>query len=276
MEAIIYLLCAYLLIKKEAMKKREDPGYMINKVYIIAFYAWFFYMVLDTIIPIIAPLSYNGEVNVSFLIGYDLQYPSLFIANVLRDIQLICAFIMIIFTYGATQIIKFGEEIGIKKFKRKKILVFFTIATILCLIFDSIEISYNQTLKILTVTNSWELLGPLGWIGFLLYLGLMTYNSMIIFTEYNKNKDILNKWERRKLFYFALGYSLLLAGLYYWIIVPLFGVLFAFNFEKILFNVLGYLIWSLAPLAFYQALKMQKQGKNEEKRSETVSSIENI
>lgn len=267
-ELIIYTLCAILLLKKQKTKSNTEPGNYLRLLYIIAFLSWSIYMILDIVTSLIIGLSITYQ-YIEYLpkwyfpikfTGYFSGFPSVTLANILRDFQMIAAMSMIILTYFATQVIKNGKALAIKKMKDIKIIAFFAITGFTMVFFDMKEIVF-QNPSSMTVSGSWDSLGVEGYLGFLLYIGVMTYSTAIIFNLYMKSsnkKDISVKSIKRKLLGFNIGYLFLSLGMWYWVLEPELQQILNFTLHPIVQETVGHILWIIAPIAFYFALRADK------------------
>lgn len=253
-EAIVFIICAYLLKIKD--KKPNHPGYEIYKSLLSAFIIWIFYMIVDILVPIVAPLSFRtetldfGALDAVTFMGYLTEYPSLFAANVMRDMQSVLAAIFIISTNKIAFITKYGCEKGLKMFKRKIRYIIYALSSLLIVLFDTTGVIIYENFSVETIYyfNNGAVLGMLT------FLVVITKACGILIAEYIKGRDLLSDSERRLLKLFCLGYSFLAIGMWYWIIIPLIIP----NHKRLIFQSIGHFVWSLAPVTLYMALK----GKN--------------
>ncbi len=267
-EASIYLLCYFLLVKKQKMKDTSDPGYLLNNVYMKVFLFWALYMVFDTISGVIVPLSLPDNMSDLVISGvkieyFQVNYISWIIANILRDLQLIFSILHLKYTYTGSQIIKYGEEKGHKEAKKKYITGFYIFLAIGAMFFDGFVLEINENSKVF-VSRAWDTMGPFGWIVFFLYLAAITYSLLIPFREFYKNRGTLAGTDRKKLLLFNIGFGLLLIGIYYWLISPFVEIFSGIPFMAeypIIYEVIGHTIWTLAPIAFYNALRIENFNK---------------
>jgi hypothetical protein len=260
-EALIFYLCAHRLIQKQKSKNRSDAGYVLAQTYIYAFISWSFYMILDILVSGLAFLSITQEeIDIWFLTntdpfiisGYNLNYPSVFLCNLLRDSQLVCGYFFIVTFYKTTLIIKKGTEEGNKKFYKEPAVFFFLIVIMLLMIAEVGKVVITQ--ESLLVTQNWDTLGLVGWVAYYLYFGGIVYVSWSTIVLYIKNNRKLDSTESVRLRNFSFGFLFYAIGFIYWILIPMLGIIFSFEINNILFNIIGHSIWACSPIAFYRAL----------------------
>jgi|SRR5271157_2289596 len=104
-EAIVFYIMAFM-VKNRGGKAFKDQ-YILNRTFFVGFLGWAICMTLDIFLYMIAPLSFNPNVAV-YAAGYDFTYPSLVIANFLRDISMIGGYVHIWCLLIAAYIIRHG------------------------------------------------------------------------------------------------------------------------------------------------------------------------
>lgn len=256
-EVIIYLIIAVQLSSR--LKKTPDSGYILKKNYVLMFIFWMIYMILDIISALIGGLSLteefidtlifvDPEVPILF-IGYNSLVLSLTIGCIVKDIQLLFGIAFIFFLYRTSMIVKYGEEKGLLKAKNVVWLLIGTISAFFIIVFDvaGIEVYQNYTIKILYNIET------LSMVGLVINLALITYSSTLVVIEFLKSKDNLDQITRKRLFKFSIGYVLIVMGLWWWVIAPIFGI---DNFP-IIFQSIGHGFWTLSPILFYKAMNIK-------------------
>jgi len=119
-EVILYIIVLFSLNKKykgEPLMKRPS----LHIYFFLGIAGWLLYMILDTIIFAIAPLSLVGPLTPGIAIqGYTAEYPSLLIANLLRDFGIIGAILTAWFYCMAAVRINTGISLNQKIFGSEK------------------------------------------------------------------------------------------------------------------------------------------------------------
>ncbi len=115
-EAILYLLIA-LYIKKRG--KQGDSAFPLNTIVFFAFLGGFIFSMFDNIDYLLAGLSFDPA-QYGTAVGYDLTHPSLFIANIFRDIGMAGIMLNIWGLLIASIQIKSGSAISEKKILKNK------------------------------------------------------------------------------------------------------------------------------------------------------------
>ncbi len=120
---------------------------LIHKLLIIGFMGWLWFIILDIFVFLIAGLSITQEIPPSLIMGYSSEYPSLFVANILRDMSILgigtilFVYIMIPFT------LRFGEKKTNQILRNKGFLGGFLALSVILVVGDRVSIeSYNQSI----------------------------------------------------------------------------------------------------------------------------------
>lgn len=247
------------------LNRRKKPEKINNKltlIYIRAFQAWIVYMTIDAIAPLILTLSvnqtfidslaFNGSDFLVFT-GYYFGLPSLTIVNLLRDIQLVFGFLFVYLSFRASLVIRFGTDEGIRRSKAIYIIIGTMIATVITVVYDSYGIIIYNDGSLITF-QAWDTLGPLGYIGYFVFIFTMLFSTVSLFVMLYPGRNSLSNPEKTNLFYFCFGYLFFLIGFIYWIVVPLMVLSFSWPINQWAFQFIGHTFWIISPLAFLRAL----------------------
>ncbi len=139
-EAMLYLLIA-VYIKNRG--KQGDSSFSLNRIMFIAFFGGFVFSVFDNIIYLFAGLSFDPSSFVNAA-GYDFTYPSLFWANIFRDIAMTGLILNIWALLIASTQIRFGLGKVKQQILRNKIIltVIFGISALI-IVFDVIAVDIS-------------------------------------------------------------------------------------------------------------------------------------
>ncbi len=238
---------------------RQRP--LLNQLYIIGLLGWFGYLSLDIIIPIIAPISFISPFPDGKHVGYLSAYPSLLIANILRDIGLLGAIITSWSYLIAAFSIKYGELRTKKVFLDNKIVMFLiVIFSIITTFGDRVMVeTYNNQVY---TTATWE--GIYG--VFLVSVIILFFGSGILLFSILKS-TVTTETDakyRKKVKFLMYGVIAVIGGNTYWLFLSqlrkwfnpwimengLYGI-FGFNW-------IGHFIWMLSPIFIFLGLKEDK------------------
>jgi hypothetical protein len=262
-ELILYSIVLFSLNKKHKGEKfsKRPP---LHRYFVFGIAGWIFYMILDSIIFAIAPLSLIEPVTPGLIQGYSSTYPSLFIANVLRDFGIIGAIFTAWFYCMAAVQINSGFSLNRKIFgSNKKILTikdftltwghiasFFAVLVVLTFIFlDQIKIEIIDPTTI-HVSSDWG-------IAMLFILALYGTSTLLMVYQLIKiRKTPMEPEYKQRASY--LGWSIIIftSGILYW---ALTGSLLG-NYEKmkqfsLVFFYIGHIIWMISAVFVFQAFK---------------------
>ncbi|XEO74994.1 hypothetical protein WKT22_00007 [Candidatus Lokiarchaeum ossiferum] len=266
-EIITYILVLYTLNRKyRGINLRKRPP--IHQYFVIGISAWIFYMIFDTIIFVIAPLSISTPLlSESPYQGYLTGYASVTIANILRDIAIFGAICHAWFYCAAAVKIQtgvnltrkiFGSDEEILTIKTKSLTwghlakIFGFIILIAVVYLDQIVINVSDST--IHVSSDWG-------IGLILILILYTTSTILMFRQLValRNKPMEAEYKTRAK---LLGWSIIIftIGLYYW---GLTGSLLTWliNWKpeiasySIIFLYLGHFIWMLSGIYVYLAFR---------------------
>jgi len=266
-EVILYIIVLFSLNKKykgERLMKRPS----LHIYFFLGIAGWTLYMILDTIIFAIAPLSLVGPLTPGIPIqGYTIEYPSLLIANILRDIGIIGAIFTAWFYCMAAVRINTGISLNQKIFgSKKKIiplknfkltwghisLILALTIIIIFIILDQIKIEIIDSTTV-HVSSDWG-------VAMILIIVLYSISTILMVRQlFSFRKTQMEiEYKRRAKF---LGWSIIIftSGIFYW---ALLGYLVG-NFESLkqfslAFLYLGHIIWMTSAVFVYNAFKQPK------------------
>ncbi|QEE17030.1 hypothetical protein DSAG12_02862 [Promethearchaeum syntrophicum] len=266
-EVFLYIIVLFSLNKKyKGIPLMKRPS--LHIYFLMGIAGWILYMVLDTIIFAIAPLSLEGPLTLGDPIkGYTSEYPSLFFANILRDIGIIGAILTAWFYCMAAVRINTGISLNRKIFgSKKKILPIkgFKITwghfslllaislLIVFIILDQIKIEILDSTTV-HVSSDWG-------IAMILIIILYGFSTILMVKQlFELRKTQMEiEFKRRAKF---LGWSIIIftSGIYYWALlgylVGAFPSLKEFSLE---FLYLGHILWMTSAIFVYSAFKQRK------------------
>ncbi|MHA1612012.1 MAG: hypothetical protein ACTSYU_08185 [Promethearchaeota archaeon] len=266
-ELFLYIVVFYSLNKKfVGVPFKNRPS--MHRFFVRGVGGWILYMFFDCIIYVIAPISIPVTAlveNANFGV-YPIEYPSLLIANILRDFAIPGALLMAWSYCAAAVQINNGININERFFFSKEKLfpnkenvkisrgLFFRLiavaSVITIIILDRIvvsEISEGQV----HVASGWGIVNTIFLLGFFTYATILMFKQVL----YLRTTDMEAEYKKRAL---NLGWGIITytAGLYYWGLVGLIFQGFSANNTLILiFLFVGHGIWSLSAVFIYLAFR---------------------
>jgi hypothetical protein len=237
---------------------------ILNQLLIIALFGWMTYIFLDIFIFWMAAFSFENFAPLNeklYFHGYNLDYPSLFWCNVLRDIAFAGLLIHLLAISFVPRIVLKGEaEFKQNVLTSKRI----TLTILLCLFIiynDEISVTlYSNDIRIDTVWNGIALIVLFGvMIAYFIAASRIRYVFKKILREDEQSNVIIKKqclYLSWGFFFVGFGYILMLA----------FGIIEGFNPEfiqnnRILLGYIGHIVWALSPIFIAQAFKTPNKPK---------------
>ena len=259
-EALI-LMALVVLLTKQLLAQPKEERYILNKLFIVSFICWGSYMICDAILyPLAAvPFSdYVGDIPLeSQITGYPIEYPHVYIAQVLRDISMVLVFITAFMYFSSSIVIMKGENWTRKNIFKNSALIFVCLFLV-ALIVISDQIGVSKTGNDILVSEKWgSFEGGLS----LILLILIFLASAIILFRTMANIENTDSIFRKRTMLIGLGILVVAMGGIYWIIFGITrgseGVFFT-NEELLFYTFIGHGIWTISPLLIYAGLKPEK------------------
>lgn len=248
----VYGLCAYLIMRKIKRKEKDAPGNILKKNFFFVFIMFSLVTLDDMINSLIAGIGIPAIPGT--YIGYDINYPFLFIANIIRDLWAIPMALVNYFTFRSIKIIQHGEQFGTEIAKKK---VFIAYYVIMMIVFASLDILFviirpDLTLRVEVGPILPEPYNNLAFITLIMYLITFCYSFTIISIIFFKNLKKIQRNQKVRLGFFLLGYTFLFIGVYH------FGVTRFISpwSNPLAFQLFGHTMWSIAPIFFSIALSI--------------------
>ena len=249
---ITFLLIAFNLIKKYK-KTPEEQKYVLNRLFIFGFLSWSLYMLFDILLYPLASLSFmnQGIQQMDLIAYYPEQYPSLVIANILRDIGLAAAFALAYSYFFSALIVMKGELWVNEKVLKKPLLpLVFLILTIYLIANDTIGVEIiNGDIIVEAVWN--------GAAGFSILFSIIIYFiaslllAMVILKMDYCERDLKIQFTK-----ISIGMILMSIGAIYWFIFGYIRTIFQIDLVIVfIWYVFGHFIWSISPILIYQGLR---------------------
>jgi len=236
---------------------------VIHKLFLVACVGWGVYMLLDIFIYSCAGLSFSF-IDPFPIAGYPKNYPSLLIANILRDIALLGGCIHVWCYLIIPYSIKYGEHATRKLLKKWYFILITLIAWTIFIFFDVIVID-KQGYDIV-VTEKWSAFGGINFILITTFYFIGAFRLRIVLKKLIiKEKVSTNYKKKMKLLIF--GIFIMGCGHIVSIIRNFIVLIFSLsqNLEFWIFLVGSYLqfyCWLLSPIYIFKSLNVEIEETN--------------
>jgi hypothetical protein len=225
---------------------------------------WFIYIAFDTILYVIAPISFSEPpIGVQLSgVGYDPDYPSLFIANIMRDIGFTGALLLGWAYLFASILISAGEEKFRKKISRNPIiLAIIIISTIIFVANDVISVTVSSTNVNVTAGFNGVAGSSILSTIFIYFLG-----GGLLIRALNRSFRTQSQEIRNQLRFITLGIIFMGLGHSYWftlgLLVPIIPhIIFAVKPIEILYYI-GHSFWTCAAIFIYLGFRKDRNAWN--------------
>jgi hypothetical protein len=245
-QATLFLIAIFFLNRRyPGINMRKRP--QLHQFLICGLILWFTYIFLDIFIYTIAGLSFEANLPgvTTTYVGYTIEYPSLFVANILRDIGFIGAIgLGWIYLYAAL-LIQMGERKFEEKIFRNRLLNLLILSSIVIIVINDrmfVKIS-GDSINVSAVFN--------GISGFAILLTIITYaigafllaNTLRISIKEEKSPQF-----RKQIRSLILGMVFMGLGHSYWLIL---GQIASVNPQ--ILGLLPILVWYYIGHGFWSA-----------------------
>ena len=226
---------------------------LLHKLFMLGLLGWLIYITCDFFIYGFAAVSFNPNVPIRAE-GYYLEYPSLFIANILRDFAIAASFLQIWGYYFSSNAIYLGEARTREQLKSKVTWAIMLILSVPVIIIDKTRVQIEGGSIIIgstgsSITDFIQLIVPIVMFNFAAYrLSRVLKNSI-----QSEDINLINNVSKIRTGISMMGFS------YVWYFVGrIVLILFDLrnNFAALLFVGLTlHLLWICSPVFLYFGLK---------------------
>jgi PAS domain S-box-containing protein len=216
---------------------------------------WFVFISLDLILFPIATLSFSNAIPGTQYSGYNMEYPSLLMANILRDVSTIGTMLVIGSFFFTALNLRFGNEV-VRKILSNKLIIL--------IIFISFKLLIYGDRLIISITNEYVVVDSdmQGFSAIAFALGLLLYLiAVIIITFQFKDLKVYIVSNRSKKQLKSLIYALFLhiLGFFIFLLMGLIQNLIPLIFQqyhlRFIFQIGGHSVWILSGLILGFSLK---------------------
>lgn len=269
LEAILYfLILIYMIRRANNTKHIQKHPSQLNILFLAGIAGWFIYIFLDVIIYVIAPLSITESYSNQVYSGYQLDIPSLFIANILRDFALLGALIMAWSYLIASFNIRYGQKKTSSIFFQKwYVLLIMVLLSIVAIIGDGIQV--NKTAYEVHVNAIWTQFASLG-----LYLTILLFTlaTIVLVSSFRyairENESLILV---KKIRFLSWGIIVFTIGNYYWFITGYLEEVFQQYIRETVLRVIlhyfGHLIWTISPILILIGFRLSESTDSKEDTS---------
>lgn len=216
-------------------------------------FGFFIYIFLDLFIYLFAPISMELALEGVYK-GYSLQYTSLFLVNILRDIAAIAALGQLWSYLLASLTILLGESRSLKLSKNKLFLLLISTISIFIAVNDQIKVTIKDTRPVVQADFS-----GIGLFVSNLYVYIYLFSEILLFISLRREKRSLyikSKHMKKHIKSMIIGIFLMGGGYFYWVSLGSSPSLFPpFFFENNLYFYIGHAIWTISPIFIYFGLR---------------------
>lgn len=248
-EAVLFILNIYLISKKNKDTAWKDRS-QFHKSLLVGMIAWTLYILLDIIIFSCAGLSMDENTPFDLYQGYDSDYPSLFLVNVLRDIA-----------FGASTVMNWNFLIAAfaLRYEEERVKAVFTNNAIVLVLMGGITIiiSAGDIIQVLVSELGIDVSGIFnGFAGFSIGMNVIIYliSALILFlTLKDVSSNDPSENFRKRIKFFMWGIIFIGFGHIYWVILGLITLYFPtfLILPTLFYYFLGHIFWIISPILIY-------------------------
>lgn len=260
-ETMLFLIIILKLNKKyKGLSFREKP--QLNTLYLIGLLGWLIYISLDIFIYVIAPLSFSELTPPAKYIGYDSNFPSLVIANILRDLGFVGALVISWCYFIAAFNIRYGEN-QTKRFfgKNRVIQALILISSVILSAGDAIQVEIKDRKAI--VNAKWS--GIEGAFIIIVILLFITSVVLLTFSLRSTLPSFSDKKLRKRIKLLILGTLFMSFGHIYWLVlsqlieIPAIAEILSIQTWYITAHWIGHMLWTLSPIFIFSGFSLKNQ-----------------
>ncbi len=259
-EASLFLLIIVMVNKKfKGFPILKRP--VLHQAFLLGICGWFVYIFIDIFIYTFAAKSFN-ETMVGTYEGYTKDHPSLFVANIFRDMAIIGMQIETWAYFFLPIIISKGGKKAIQILKKPWVLITIISLSAMIVINDVMVVEIRESnIVIREKYNGIHLFSILFAIFIYFYAAIRLFITLSKTTE-NESKVIQKRSKK-------LGWGVLVIGLgYLWAIIwnaiaVFIPELYENKFIFLFVSIIIHLLWTLSPILLYQSLFAYDKKKEE-------------
>ncbi|MHA2001301.1 MAG: hypothetical protein ACTSVU_04335 [Promethearchaeota archaeon] len=258
-EALFFLLSIIITNKKyRGISLSKRPR--LNTNLFLAQIGFLIYITLDIFIFIIAPFSMTKNITYGRYTGYPTLYPSLIIANFLRDLAM-GGLLLTIWNYlFAAFNIRWGSKFSDRIFMRKCVIIVILIFSTATIIGDRVQVEISDIGC--HVRSYWYGISAVS--SYLIIFLLIVISFILISSFHTTTKKINDSTYRKKIFLISLGIIFLAFGFFYWILIGIVGTIFAhWNVFLGLYlpYYIGHAIWLTSSVLILMGFRLKSKPK---------------
>ncbi len=250
----VVLIVVIVNILKKKRQSGKEEWYRLTLCYLNAFVFLAIFTLFDFLLYNIAALDFYSIEGDIYRFGYDYEFPSLFIASIMRDISLGSTLLFAQEIYMASLIIKKGElytETHFINNKLKRIIV--TSIGIILVAFDVLAVDKKD--DDILVTETWN---STGGIALILIILVLFFSGMRLMNVIRSIDEEFDKNQRKGIGYFAFGILLFSIVSLYWMMLGIIRSNFLTISNVVLISLvfMGNTAWIFVPVLIYRGLKI--------------------
>ena len=260
-EVLLFLIVSIFIAKQFRNAPRQERP-LLNRLFLAGIIGWTVYITLDIFIYVFAGWSFDALSPLGTYSGYNLEYLSLLIVQILRDIGMAGAMIITVSYFLAAFTIQMGEIKTRRYFFNIPSFVGISVISLVIIYYDQIAVTISASgISVSAIWNSWS--------GLSLFIIILLYiMSAIILSLALREANISenSKETKRKIRFLIAGVLFMALGHFYWFILGqlvIYAPLFIGMFNVIALYVFGHMLWATSPICIYVGLSYKKKQKNQ-------------
>jgi hypothetical protein len=281
LEAVFFTVLGLIIYNRYRGTPLKDRPFL-HVLFLLANFGWTIFMWMDAIIFTFGAVSFTIGPE-ELIVGYNLEYTSLLLSNIFRDIAMIGVMIEVFSLLLMGDVIKNGEQSTKKKIRDPKFIILAISISLFVIINDTISIErYPSRVRVVAQGNFSSIFTLL--IPVLIYL-YASFKISRILREIQKNPE--TKTDKNYITQLRLlEWGIFLKGLSnLWLIVmnfvhQIFDLATIFGSFELAYSVVSivkHVLYLIAPLFIYLSLKKQNNAllnRNEAPRENTLGDEE--
>ncbi|MCY3414611.1 MAG: response regulator [Candidatus Heimdallarchaeota archaeon] len=257
LESFIFIVNMTLILEKR-QEKRWDSLPLLYKLLFLGHLGWFIFISLDLIIYTIAALSFESTPipsSIEVYAGYPIEYPSLLLANILRDFANIGASLMMFSYVFISIMVHKGEDYTMNILKNRLYMGFLIIFSVTLSFTEQVSVALYPSGEVV-VDALWSGFGGISILIFLiLYLiaGFSIKRSLYKQEFLSKNHQVTLKAFTNGILF--MGYGLLFIMIF-GVLKDIYPEIFLIPAIRLLILYINHLFWLISPLLILVGLKI--------------------
>ncbi|WP_371806362.1 PAS domain S-box protein [Candidatus Lokiarchaeum ossiferum] len=245
------------------IKWGERP--LTHKLLVYGLTGWVVFISLDLFIFLFAGISFNAYTPFGVYTGYDADYPSLFIANILRDVCGFGLLVLLICYFIIPFNLRYGEKWTTEKITQNKgMLILFLLFTIILILGENVSAIISE--KGIVLDATW---GEISGVSIFLFIILFMISSIRFAVILNSSSsNFITGSYKHQIKFLQLGIFCIGFGFLFLFVMGMFKLAFPSFFEsdiiRFLIHLLGHCFWITSPIFIIMGIRFPIEELNPE------------